>query len=496
MRSTARLLVSLSFVVVAAMPLAAQGSRAVHGTVRSAWDSVPLPDVVVRLLGAPAGALTTTSAAGTFTLELPPGPARLLAARIGFTPDTVALAAGRTDVTIWLRPTVVELDTLAVTGRADELIGIASSASQGHVGSADLREPPARPRGRAARERARCDRDPALRRRQGQPVLHPRLQPRPRYRLPDPARGHAAEHGLARPRPGLHRSQLPHPRAGGLHRLPAGRVPHRAGRLRQRRRRRVPPGADPAAPVRQRDRRRGRAGARRRRRLGPGRRRRSAARRRGEALRRTVGPGGADQEGQRRGALLLGSWRLAVLGARHGLPQHLELQRPDPPARGRKRADRPLRQHRSHRRREYPALQPLGLVAPRRRPRGARGPGVRHLLRPQPVLQLRLLPRRHHPRRSVQPARAPGDPWRQRHPPPARAGVRPRAPAEAGPADPRRLRRRPRALPHGGPRASRHGQAGRRSRVGERCLPGGGIPLDARGSAASWACGAISTPSA
>src|SRR5262249_24094138 len=41
-----------------------------------------------------------------------------------------------------LAPAPVQLGTIAVVGRADNLIGIASSASQGHVGAADLRSRP------------------------------------------------------------------------------------------------------------------------------------------------------------------------------------------------------------------------------------------------------------------------------------------------------------------------------------------------------------------
>ena len=61
------------------------------------------------------------------------------------------------------------------------------------------------------------DRHPAQRRRQGQPVLPARLQPRPRHRLRHLRRRHAGQHADARAWPGLHRPQLPDPRTGRPH---------------------------------------------------------------------------------------------------------------------------------------------------------------------------------------------------------------------------------------------------------------------------------------
>ena len=67
--------------------------------------------------------------------------------------------------------------------------------------------------GRDARGGARPDRHPALGRGQSQPVLPARLQPRPRHRPRHLARRHADQHAHPRPRPGLCRRQLPDPRA-------------------------------------------------------------------------------------------------------------------------------------------------------------------------------------------------------------------------------------------------------------------------------------------
>jgi hypothetical protein len=114
----------------------------VHGTVRNSRDSVPVTDVIVKLLGSRSAQLATTSATGAFALKVPAGPARLLAVRIGFLPESVVVAEGQSEIAVQLRPTVFELDTLTVIGRADALIGLASTASQGHVGAMDLRNRP------------------------------------------------------------------------------------------------------------------------------------------------------------------------------------------------------------------------------------------------------------------------------------------------------------------------------------------------------------------
>ena len=121
---------------------AAQDSRAIHGSVRSARDGTSLANVVVKVLSSRPPGLTTTGASGTFTLEIPAGPVRLLALRIGFVPESLLVAPDQSELAIRLRPSVVQLNTLTVTGRADELIGIAATASQGHVGAADLRSRP------------------------------------------------------------------------------------------------------------------------------------------------------------------------------------------------------------------------------------------------------------------------------------------------------------------------------------------------------------------
>ena len=99
---------------------------------------------------------------------------------------------------------------------------------------------------------------------------------------------------------------------------------------------------------------------------------------------------------------------VAVLSPRDGLPQPVERVGPDSAPGGREPADRPVRHHRPHRRRRDPALQPVGQLAPRRRAVGAGRPALRGLLRPEPVLELRVLPGRRGAGRPVQPAGSSG----------------------------------------------------------------------------------------
>ncbi len=228
---------------MAATPAPAQTSRTIRGTVESAEHGEPLAGALLRSLAPGSPTLATSSETGAFSLTGPADQFRLLVVRIGFVPDTVLVPSGQETIAVRLRPTVVELDTLTVTGRADDLIGIASSASQGRVGAGDLRSRP------IAREGELLETVPGV-----IVTQHSGDGKANQYFIrgfnldhgtdfADPVRGHAGQHGVARPRAGLHRPELPDPRAGGSPRLQARRVPHRAGRFRQRRRGRVPPGA-------------------------------------------------------------------------------------------------------------------------------------------------------------------------------------------------------------------------------------------------------------
>jgi hypothetical protein len=146
MWTPARILVSqfpvfLAFLTVA-RPTAAQETRVITGTLRNASDSTLLADVLVKLIDPRVPRLTSTDGAGTFTLRVPAGPARLLAVRIGFLPETLIVRADQAALTASMRPTVVVLDPMTVTGRFDNLQGISATASEGRVGAAELRRRP------------------------------------------------------------------------------------------------------------------------------------------------------------------------------------------------------------------------------------------------------------------------------------------------------------------------------------------------------------------
>jgi carboxypeptidase family protein len=91
------MMASRSFVLAIACVLGvvsvaqAQGPRTVRGTVTAITDSAPIADAVIRLIEPAGSRLTWSSAGGRFELAVPPGESRLLVARIGFTPDTIAV---------------------------------------------------------------------------------------------------------------------------------------------------------------------------------------------------------------------------------------------------------------------------------------------------------------------------------------------------------------------------------------------------------------------
>ena len=104
------------------------------------------------------------------------------------------------------------------------------------------RHRPRRPRapadpapGRAGRDRAGRHGHAALGRRQGEPVLPARVQPRSRHRLQRLGRRRAGQHADPRPWTGVRRPELPDPRDRRHRPLSQGSVPRRGRRLLDRR---------------------------------------------------------------------------------------------------------------------------------------------------------------------------------------------------------------------------------------------------------------------
>ena len=84
----------------------------------------------------------------------------------------------------------------------------------------------------------------------------------------------------------------------------------------------------------------------------------------GEAVvQRAVGSGRGHSEVQRSQSLFVAEWRLAVFDARDGLSQQVEFERSDPRSRGRRRPRLAIWPDRFHRRRRVAALQSLRHVA-------------------------------------------------------------------------------------------------------------------------------------
>ena len=103
-----------------------------------------------------------------------------------------------------------------------------------------------------------------------------------------------------------------------------------------------------------------------------------------------------------------------------------DVDRPGPAARGRAGPHRSLRRARHDRRRRLVSLQRIVRLAADARQRRDEGDGVRHRLRPQPLLQLHVLPRRSRERRPVPAGGSPVRDRREGDPSPAEPLGRPR----------------------------------------------------------------------
>ncbi|AMR27542.1 SusC/RagA family TonB-linked outer membrane protein [Hymenobacter psoromatis] len=96
-----------------AMSLAQQATRTVSGTVRDETNS-GLPGVTVLLKGTTNGA--TTDATGRYSLSIPAEGGTLTFSSVGYTAQSVVLAAGRTTVDLQLAPESQALNDVVVVG--------------------------------------------------------------------------------------------------------------------------------------------------------------------------------------------------------------------------------------------------------------------------------------------------------------------------------------------------------------------------------------------
>ncbi len=134
-----RRLARLAFLVALLPSVAAQSTARLTGTVLEAETGQPLSGATVALLD--ANLTTTTRADGRFDLEAAPSTYTVRASSLGYRllERTVVLEAGATvRLDLELTPADADLGEVVVEGRATNLVGIATAASQGYVGQEQL----------------------------------------------------------------------------------------------------------------------------------------------------------------------------------------------------------------------------------------------------------------------------------------------------------------------------------------------------------------------
>jgi TonB dependent receptor/TonB-dependent Receptor Plug Domain/Carboxypeptidase regulatory-like domain len=114
MRTAVPLLCAIGLAAGLPSSLEGQAGRTLRGTVVAEADNAPVADAVIRLLEPGWERLTHSGPEGRFELRLPPGPVRLLVARIGYAPDTLTVAPTITKVVVRLRASAFALDPITV----------------------------------------------------------------------------------------------------------------------------------------------------------------------------------------------------------------------------------------------------------------------------------------------------------------------------------------------------------------------------------------------
>jgi hypothetical protein len=97
-----------------ALWLATPGGGVVRGAVLDAATGRPISGAVVAVLDATPPRVTNASAVGTFAIRLPGDTARLVAALIGYAPETLAVALGDPTVAFHLHQAPLALDPVTV----------------------------------------------------------------------------------------------------------------------------------------------------------------------------------------------------------------------------------------------------------------------------------------------------------------------------------------------------------------------------------------------
>lgn len=140
MRLTRLILTSLTMLALFSASASAQ-TRRITGRVTAEGSNDPVGSATVSVVGTTLGALT--DADGRFTVVAPAGPATLRVRRIGYTPKTVSVAAGLSDVTVAMARDVLELDKQVITGTATSISSANAANAVTVISSEQLNRVPA-----------------------------------------------------------------------------------------------------------------------------------------------------------------------------------------------------------------------------------------------------------------------------------------------------------------------------------------------------------------
>lgn len=124
------------------LPLLAQASGTLSGSVRAAGSGEPLPDVAVTVL--PAGRTALTDARGRFLVPgIPAGPVEVRASLLGYEPvreEAVVPAGGTVQLTLALALSAVQVEGVVVSATREAREALSTPASIGVVDGGAIRE--------------------------------------------------------------------------------------------------------------------------------------------------------------------------------------------------------------------------------------------------------------------------------------------------------------------------------------------------------------------
>jgi hypothetical protein len=112
----------LFFLLILSLPLRAQQSVPVEGTVVDAESGAPISGAVIRAID--LRSRTYTSSGGRFRLPLPAGTHRITASSLGYNDTTISITTGVAAITIRLRPSSIRLQGVEITAglTADQIV--------------------------------------------------------------------------------------------------------------------------------------------------------------------------------------------------------------------------------------------------------------------------------------------------------------------------------------------------------------------------------------